>query len=238
MRFYGIALLAGAAILGACGGENKSATDTAAANAAATSPTTPAAATPAATDRLRLLARSRRLPATGTTHEVKMIGDATGYKFEPGQHHRQVGRRDQVHHGLRRPAQRGVPDHRRCGREGPARREHARPAHGRAVRPDGHAAQRGLHVSFGKIPAGKYDFICIPHARDEHEGLDHGSVVPSHCSSARYDGVDAMWHPPRRPSSADGLLHARESWPITCARGTASTSGRSAIFLSHVPHAP
>lgn len=82
MRFYGIALLAGAAVLGACGGENKSATDTAAANAAATTPATPAATTPAATTTPAAGAVAMA-PATGTTHEVKMIGDAQGYRFDP-----------------------------------------------------------------------------------------------------------------------------------------------------------
>ena len=89
MRFYGIALLASTAVLGACGGE-KAATDTAAANAAAAaaaSATTPApapapaAATPAAT--MPAAGAVAAAPATGATHEVKMIGDATGYKFEP-----------------------------------------------------------------------------------------------------------------------------------------------------------
>src|SRR2546430_13152890 len=46
MRFYGIALLASAAVLGACGGE-KAATDTAAAHAAAASATPPAGTYPA-----------------------------------------------------------------------------------------------------------------------------------------------------------------------------------------------
>ena len=92
MRFYGIALLASTAVLGACGGE-KAATDTAAANAAAASATTPAA-TPAATPSAMTPAPTTgapaaaagavaAAPATGKTWEVKMSGDATGYKFEP-----------------------------------------------------------------------------------------------------------------------------------------------------------
>src|SRR6478736_8205842 len=47
-------------------------TDTGAAAAAAA----PAAAAPAA-------GAVAAAPATGATHEVKMIGDATGYKFDP-----------------------------------------------------------------------------------------------------------------------------------------------------------
>jgi len=74
MRFYGLALLAGAAVLGACGGgEKKPATDTAATAAPAPSPS---AAAPAA-------GGVAAIAATGSTHEVKMIGDDKGYRFEP-----------------------------------------------------------------------------------------------------------------------------------------------------------
>ena len=72
MRFYGLALLAGAAVLGACGGEKPADTTVAAA------PATPAPATPApAANALPKIA------ATGATVEVKMVGDDKGYRFEP-----------------------------------------------------------------------------------------------------------------------------------------------------------
>jgi plastocyanin len=71
MRFHGLALLAGAVVLGACsGGANKADTTSAATPPAAT-PATPAAGAVAA------------LPATGATHDIKMIGDDKGYRFEP-----------------------------------------------------------------------------------------------------------------------------------------------------------
>jgi plastocyanin len=80
MRFYGIALAASAVVLGACAGGDKGAgdttavgVDTSAAVAAAPAATTPAPATGTAT----------MAPITGTTHEVKMIGDAQGYRFDP-----------------------------------------------------------------------------------------------------------------------------------------------------------
>ncbi|HEY4217788.1 MAG TPA: plastocyanin/azurin family copper-binding protein [Gemmatimonadaceae bacterium] len=70
MRFHGLALLAGAVVLGACsGGANKADTTSAAAPA-------PAAAAPAA----NALAA---LPATGATVDIKMVGDDKGYRFEP-----------------------------------------------------------------------------------------------------------------------------------------------------------
>jgi plastocyanin len=72
MRFYGMALVAGAAMLAACsgGGENKAAdtTTTAASAPAAAAPATGAVA---------------KIEATGADHEVKMVGDDKGYRFEP-----------------------------------------------------------------------------------------------------------------------------------------------------------
>lgn len=74
MRFHVLAVAATALALGACAGGDNAAnnvsTDTAAATPAATTTPTPAAAGTAA-------------PITGTTHEVKMVGDAQGYRFEP-----------------------------------------------------------------------------------------------------------------------------------------------------------
>jgi len=69
MRVLGVALLSGVVLLGACGGgENAPATDSAA--------TTPAA-TPAPTGAMTAA------PVTGTVHEVRMVGDAAGYRYEP-----------------------------------------------------------------------------------------------------------------------------------------------------------
>jgi plastocyanin len=74
MRFYGLALVASAAVLGACGGGEKTA-DTSSA-AAAPAAAAPAAAAPAA-------GAVAKVPATGATHTVKMISDDKGYRFDP-----------------------------------------------------------------------------------------------------------------------------------------------------------
>ena len=75
MRFYGLALFAGAVVLGACkGGGEKPATDT----ATTATPPSPSAAAPAAA-----AGGVAKIPATGATHEVKMIGDDKGYRFDP-----------------------------------------------------------------------------------------------------------------------------------------------------------
>jgi len=75
MRFLGFAVVASAFVLGACGGGENQATDTAAA-AAAASTDTAAATTPAAP-------AGAAAAITGTTHEVKMVGDEKGYRYEP-----------------------------------------------------------------------------------------------------------------------------------------------------------
>src|SRR5687767_2657845 len=68
MGVLAVALLSGVVLLGACGGGESPATDTA---------TTAAPQTPAPTGALTMA------PITGTTHVVNMVGDATGYRFEP-----------------------------------------------------------------------------------------------------------------------------------------------------------
>ena len=76
MRFYGLVLIA-SAMLGACGGGDKGANTTDTAATAATQPaagaTTAAASTGAAA------------PVTGTWHEVKMVGDEKGYRYDPAE---------------------------------------------------------------------------------------------------------------------------------------------------------
>ena len=76
MRFSAFAFAASALVLAACGGEKAASADSAAAPAtdsaaiAAPAPTADAGTATAA-------------PATGQTHEVKMVGDEKGYRFEP-----------------------------------------------------------------------------------------------------------------------------------------------------------
>ncbi len=77
MRFYGIALAAGAMVLGACAGGDPANTDTV--GVAIDSTAAPMAATPAPA----ASGPAAMQPITGTTHEVKMVGDAQGYRFEP-----------------------------------------------------------------------------------------------------------------------------------------------------------
>jgi plastocyanin len=81
MRFYGIALAASAVVLGACAGGDKGAGDTSA--VAVDTSAAPAAAAPAATTAAPAAGTAAMAPITGKTVEVKMIGDAQGYRFDP-----------------------------------------------------------------------------------------------------------------------------------------------------------
>ena len=163
MRFYGIAMLASAAVLGACGGEKQPVADTTAATTTATTTTattTPAAGAPAAGAAGAVAAA----PATGATHDVKMIGDAKGYRFEPADLTIKQGdavRFTMVSGGPHNVAFLNLTD--------PTTK-----AQLNANMPGQHMAEdsspllmnpnEAYTISFAKIPAGKYDFDCTPHA--------------------------------------------------------------------------
>ncbi|HZE09267.1 MAG TPA: plastocyanin/azurin family copper-binding protein [Gemmatimonadaceae bacterium] len=83
MRFYGLAVAVGVVAISACAGGEKNpadtthvAIDTSASSASTTTSTT---ATAGGTSS----GTAAMAPITGTTHEVKMIGDAKGYRFDP-----------------------------------------------------------------------------------------------------------------------------------------------------------
>ena len=79
MRFYGFAVAVGAIALGACaGGEKKPADTTHVAVDTTAASTTTTTGTSTTTSGAGTMA-----PITGKTHEVKMVGDAKGYRFEP-----------------------------------------------------------------------------------------------------------------------------------------------------------
>ena len=78
MRFNVLALAASALVFAACGGKDNKGTDTAAAAAG-----TDTAAATTANAGTTAAATGTAAPITGTTHEVKMVGDEKGYRFEP-----------------------------------------------------------------------------------------------------------------------------------------------------------
>src|SRR6478672_13210312 len=135
--------------------------------AASTTTPAPATATPSTTPAAGAAAAA---PATGTTHEVKMIGDATGYKFEPANITVKSGdaiKFIMVTGGPHNVAFSGITDA-------------AVKAQLDANMPGQHMGElsgpmlmqpnEGYVVSFAKIPAGKYDFNCVPHAAMNMKG--------------------------------------------------------------------
>ncbi len=83
MRFIGLTLLASAVVLGACGGGDKTATTTTADTTTKVVAPTTTTPTPTTTTPTPATTGMAMKPATGKTVEVKMVGDAQGYRFEP-----------------------------------------------------------------------------------------------------------------------------------------------------------
>lgn len=170
MRFYGIALLASTVVLGACGGE-KAATDTAAANAAAAAAATPAATTPAATTPATPTAGAvAAVPATGKTVEIKMIGDASGYKYSPAEVTIKQGdalKFVMVSGGPHNVAFQNVAD---AAAKAQIDANMSGAKLGELSSPMLMQPNEAYTISFAGVPAGKYDFICTPHAAMNMKG--------------------------------------------------------------------
>ena len=162
MQFKGMALVASVLVLAACGGgETKTETP------AATPADTPAAAPAAAP-----LATGTVAPITGKMIEVRMVGDAKGFRYEPATITAKVG------DGIKFLMESGGPHN---------------VAFEAAMIPAGAAAQldanfgtdkigtmsSGLKmqpgevitISLGGLPAGKYEFHCTPHLAMNMKGM-------------------------------------------------------------------
>jgi plastocyanin len=175
MRFHGIALLTSAAMLGACGGEKQPAADTSAATTSAAT-ATPAAsadtshAAAATTPAAGAAGAATAAPATGTTHEVKMIGDATGYKFDPA--NTTVKQGDAVKFIMVSGGPHNVTFQNVTDAAAKAQLDANMPGQkmGELASPMVMQPNEAYVVSFAKVPAGKYDFICTPHAAMNMKG--------------------------------------------------------------------
>ena len=179
MRFHGIALLASATILGACGGEKTPAADTTAtatpAPAATTTPTDTGAAAAAAAPATAAPAAGAAgavaaAPATGQTHEVKMIGDATGYKFEPA--NLTVKQGDAVKFVMVSGGPHNVAFQNVTDAAAKSQLDANMPGThlGELSGPFVMQPNEAYVVSFAKVPHGKYDYICTPHAAMNMKG--------------------------------------------------------------------
>ena len=177
MRFYGIALLTSAAILGACGGEKQPAADT----SAATTATTPAATTPtgdtAATGAASGAATTpvagavARAEPTGTTHEVKMLGDATGYRFDPA--NITVKQGDAIKFVMVSGGPHNVAFQNVTDPTAKAQLDANMPGQkmGELNGPMIMTPNEAYVISFAKVPAGKYDYVCTPHLAMNMRGV-------------------------------------------------------------------
>ena len=164
MRYFGFtALAAGAMMLAACAGDKKAADTSAAATpdtTASAAMATPAGSTSTAAPAAGAVAAA---PITGTIHDVKMVGDAKGYRFEPAAITIKEG------DGIRYINVTGGPHNVTFD---PALIPAAVKPQLSANMPDqmGDLAGKLLvtpnetyTVSFAKIPAGTYEAHCTPH---------------------------------------------------------------------------
>ena len=177
MRFYGIALLTSAAILGACGGEKQPAADTSAATTAttpaATTPTGDTAATGAASGAATTPAAGAvaRAEPTGTTHEVKMLGDATGYRFDPA--NITVKQGDAIKFVMVSGGPHNVAFQNVTDPTAKAQLDANMPGQkmGELNGPMIMTPNEAYVISFAKVPAGKYDYVCTPHLAMNMRGV-------------------------------------------------------------------
>ena len=154
MRFYGIALATSAFILTACGGgDSQPAADSAAAPAVA--PTTEAPAATAGTP----------APITGTTHEINMVGDEKGYRFEPANITVKAGdgiKFNMVSGGPHNVAFENVTD-----ATAKAQLDANIPASEKMSELQTRYYQNAgeeVTISMAGVPAGTYTVLCVPHA--------------------------------------------------------------------------
>ena len=164
MRFFGVALAASALVLGACGGGDKAATDTtAAASSAAPAPATDSAAAAAPAAGAPAAGAVAPAPITGKTHEVKMVGDEKGYRFEPADITVKQGdgiKFVMVSGGPHNVAfeETGIPAAASAQLSANIENAAAPLTSQMTVNPN-----EVVNISFANVPAGTYNFHCTPH---------------------------------------------------------------------------
>lgn len=156
MRLNTFALIASSVVLMACGGSSGDAnTDTTASATPAAGTAAGSAATPAGTP-------GSAAAITGTTHEVKMVGDASGYKFVPENLTIKAG------DGVRWVMVSGGPHNVAFQNVAADAKEQLK-----ANMPDQSTGElsskmymqpnEGFTMSFANVKGGKYDYVCTPH---------------------------------------------------------------------------
>lgn len=160
MRFNGLVLVAAFAALGACGGGGeKAGTDTGAAAQPAAGATSSAATGAAA---------GAMAPVTGTWHEVKMLGDEKGYRFDPVDVVVKQGdgvRWVMVSGGPHNVAFQDLPAAARSQIAANMPNQISDLSSPMLLNPN-----EKYEMSFAKVPAGKYNYICTPHIATNMRG--------------------------------------------------------------------
>jgi plastocyanin len=160
MQFKSVALVASAIMFAACGGGSE---------------TTPATETPAATPAAEAAPAAGAVtmaPATGTVHEIKMVGDDKGYRFEPANLTIKSG------DAVKFVAVSGFPHNVAFNGAtlAPAVKSQLDANFGTARLAELSsqmylAANEGFTLSFANIPAGAYEFNCTPHLAMNMKGV-------------------------------------------------------------------
>jgi len=162
MRFYGLALAMSALVLGACGGGDDAATTDTATTAA------PGAAAPAGAPAAGAVAAAA---VTGQIHEVKMVGDAQGFRFEPANITIKQGdgvKFTMVSGGPHNVAFENVADAAKAQLD--ANIPAAEKMSELQTRYYQNAGEE-VTISFANVPAGAYNIVCIPHAAMNMRGV-------------------------------------------------------------------
>ena len=160
MRFNGMVLVAAIAAVGACGGGDKAATDTSSAAGQPAAGTTPAPAGGAAA--------GAPAPVTGTWHEVRMLGDEKGYRYEPADVTVKAGdgvRWTMVSGGPHNVAFQDVPAAARTQLAANMPNQISDLSSPMLLNPN-----EKYEMSFANVPAGKYTIICTPHIANNMRG--------------------------------------------------------------------
>ena len=157
MRFYGLALAMSALVLGACGGGgDAAANDTAGATATPDAGAAPAGAA---------AGTATAAPVTGTIHEVRMVGDAQGFRFDPVNVDAKVGdgiKFIMVSGGPHNVAFENVTD-----AAAKAQLDANIPAAEKMSELQTRYYQNAgeeVTISMANVPAGSYTVLCVPHA--------------------------------------------------------------------------
>ena len=160
MRFKGLALVVSAFAFAACGGGSDDSDTAAATDTEATATAAPAGEAGTST--------AAAAPITGTTHEVKMIGDDKGYRFEPAELKIKAG--DGVKWVMVSGGPHNVDFSQGAGSAAGALTANMPNQMSPMSSPYLTNPNEAYTVSFANVPAGSYDYVCTPHAAMNMKG--------------------------------------------------------------------